>query len=107
MIQSHLGIEWTYDSISPTTFPHSEVVNQVSGEESASSPIIAPPTEELALLLELAKQGNIGRILERAVLIEQLGSQYLPFAQKLRQLAESFQEKQLRQFIEEQIREGS
>ena len=107
MIQSHLGIEWIYELISPITLPHSEVVNQEPEEDSASSPIISPPTEELALLLELAKQGNIGRILERAVIIEQLDSQYLSFAQKLRQLAESFQEKPLRQFIEEQIPEGS
>ena len=84
-----------------------EVDNQGNGENSVNLPIIAPPSEELTVLLKLAKQGNIGRILERAVIIEQLGSQYLPFAQKLRQLAESFQEKQLRQFIEEQIREDS
>ena len=91
----------------PTIAPTQVAVNQDSGEDSTSSPLIAPPGEELTVLLELAKQGNIGRILERAAIIEQLSSQYLPFAQRLRQLAESFQEKKLRQFIEEQIQEGS
>ena len=91
----------------PTIAPTQVAVNQDSGEDSTSSPLIAPPREELTVLLELAKQGNIGRILERAAIIEQLSSQYLPFAQRIRQLAESFQEKKLRQFIEKQIQEGS
>ena len=107
MIQSYLGIEWIYESIRPTTLSLQKVINQDTEEDSASSPIIAPPAEELTLLLELAKQGNIGRILERAAIIKQLGSQYLPFTQRMRQLAESFQEKKLRQFIEEQIQEDS
>ncbi len=65
--------------------------------------MVAPSGKELTLLLELAKMGNIGRILERAVFLEQLDSQYLPFAQRLCQLAESFEEKKLRKFIEEHI----
>ncbi|MDJ0691403.1 MAG: hypothetical protein QNJ41_23220 [Xenococcaceae cyanobacterium MO_188.B32] len=70
---------------------------------SASALMVAPSGKELTLLLELAKMGNIGRILERAVFLEQLDSQYLPFAQRLCQLAESFEEKKLRKFIEEHI----
>ena len=80
---------------SPSNSPK---VNQNSEEDSDRAPLVAPPDEKLSLLLELAKRGNIAGILERATTIEQLGSQYLPFAQKLHQLAESFQEKKLRQF---------
>ncbi|MGK7936042.1 MAG: ATP-binding protein [Xenococcaceae cyanobacterium] len=105
MIEVHLEVEWIYEPIRPTTLPHQETVNQNSEEDDSLSPLVAPPDEELALLLELAKQGNIARILERVALLEQLGSNYLPFAQRLRQLAESFQEIKLRQFIEGQIQE--
>ncbi len=105
MIEVHLEVEWIYEPIRPTTLPHQETVNQNSEEDDSLSPLVAPPDEELALLLELAKQGNIARILERVALLEQLGSNYLPFAQRLRQLAESFQEIKLRQFIERQIQE--
>ena len=107
MLQVHLEVEWIYESVKPTVIPTQEAVHQDSEENSTSSLLIPPPAEELILLLELAKQGNIGRILEKAAIIEQLSSQYIPFAQRLSQLAESFQEKKLRQFIEEQIPESS
>ena len=106
MIQVHLELEWIYESVNPTTLPRQEVDNQDSGEDSASSPLVAPPDEEMKLLLELSKQGNITRILKRADKLEQLGSPYLPFAQRLRQLAESFQEKKLRQFVEKYLSKG-
>ncbi len=102
-------MEWIYEQISPTTLPQTETVNQDSEEEYPnlpSSSLVIPPKGELTLLLELAKQGNIARILERVALLEQLGSNYLPFAQRLRQLAESFQEKKLRQFIEGQMQDN-
>ncbi len=110
MIEVYLEVEWIYEQISPTTLTSNKAVNQDLEEDDSLSPtslMVSPPDDELALLLELAKQGNIARILERVALLKQLGSQYHPFAQKLRQLAESFQEKKLRQFIEEQISEGS
>ena len=65
--------------------------------------MVIPSDEELNLLLELAKQGNIARILERAALLEELNAQYFPFARILRQLGESFQERKIREFIEESI----
>ena len=110
MIEVHLGVEWIYESISPTHLSSQETVDQDSEENDSLSPkvvIVAPPTEELTLLMELAKQGNIARILERVSQIKQLGSQYEPFAQRLAQLAESFQEKKLRQFIEKYFEERS
>ena len=106
-LQVYLELEWIYEQISPTTLPSQEIVNQNSEEDSSSSALVAPPDEELALLLELAKQGNISRILDRAAHIEQLDPSYLPFAQRLAQLAESFQEKKLRQFIASHIPEDS
>ena len=97
IIKVHLKVEWIYKQ----DFPTKSTAKQDSEEDYSGSSLVIPPDEELTTLLELAKQGNIARILERAAKIEQLGSQYLPFAKKLRQLAESFQEKKLRQFIEE------
>ncbi len=106
MIEVHLQLEWIYEPISPTTISSQSGVNQDWAEDDSSSSLVPPSEEELTLLLELAKQGNIARILERAATIERLNSQYLSFARRLRQLAESFQEKKLRQFIEEHISLG-
>ena len=104
MLEVHLELEWIYEPSSPKTLFTKEAVNQDPEEDYSSSSVVTPPDEELDLLLELAKQGNIARILERAALLEELNSQYLPFAQVLRQLGESFQERKIREFIEESIK---
>ena len=105
-IAIHLKVEWIYEQINPTTPPGEKTitVERDLEEDVSSSPIVAPPEEELSILLDLAKQGNIARILQRAAKIEQLAPQYLPFATTLRQLAEGFQEKKLQQFIQDHIR---
>ena len=105
LLEVHLNLEWTYEQIRTTTLHSHPAVKLDSEEESANAFLVAPSEGELTLLLELAKQGNIARILDRVGQIEQLGSQYLPFAQRLYQLAESFQEKKLRQFIEKYLQE--
>ena len=104
ILEVHLELEWIYEPSSSKTSLTKELLNQNSTEDFSSSSLVAPPDEELNLLLELAKQGNIARILKKAALLEELDSQYLPFAQVLRQLGESFQERKIREFIEESIK---
>ncbi len=103
MLEVHLELEWIYEQSSPQTPLIDETVERKVDEDSASSSVVIPSDEELNLLLELAKQGNIARILERAALLEELNAQYFPFARILRQLGESFQERKIREFIEESI----
>ena len=103
MLEVHLELEWIYEQSNPPTIVTEEQVEGDLAENYSSSSVVTPPDEELDLLLELAKQGNIARILERAALLKQLDSQYLPFAEILRQLGESFQERKIREFIEESI----
>jgi CheY-like chemotaxis protein len=57
--------------------------------------LVTPPKEELDILLDLARRGNMRAIRERANHIETLGEQYGPFARKLRQLAKNFAEEQI------------
>ena len=110
-IEAYLKVEWIYEQNNPTTLLTKEAVNQGLNKEddskTSSSSLVSPPYEELAILLELAKQGNIARIIERAEFLEHLDAQYQPFAQIIRQLAEGFQEKKLRKFIEEHIKVSS
>jgi hypothetical protein len=61
----------------------------------------APPKAELAVLFDLAKRGNMKGIVEQATLLEQLDAQFLPFARELRQLAKGFQERRIRDFIQQ------
>ena len=105
-IKVYLNLEWIYQR-SPSTILSTEDNIEKTEEDITlvRNTIIAPPGKELAILLELAKLGNIAGILEQAAKIEQLDPQYFSFARLIRQLAESFQEKKLRQFIEGQMRD--
>ena len=103
LLEVHLELEWIYEQSSRPNIVTKESVEENSAEDYSQSSMITPPDEELNLLLDLAKQGNIARILERAELLEKTNSQYLPFARTLRQLGENFQERKIREFIEESI----
>ncbi|HEY9653050.1 MAG TPA: PAS domain-containing protein, partial [Coleofasciculaceae cyanobacterium] len=61
--------------------------------------LVAPPASEIATLYELARMGDIQGIIDCAKKIEQIDSRFVPFAKHLYQLARSFQEKQLLEFV--------
>jgi CheY-like chemotaxis protein len=62
---------------------------------------LAPPSqEEMAILYELALWGDMRAIQKRAAHIETLGEQYAPFARKLRELAQGFEEREILALIE-------
>jgi chemotaxis methyl-accepting protein methylase/signal transduction histidine kinase/chemotaxis response regulator CheB len=97
MLQAHLHLEWIYqetDSLNPS---QDEKAEYTSGAISLS--IVAPDTEDLTRLSELAMQGDIRGILEGASRLEELDVQFIPFARVLRQLAATLQVNQLQQFI--------
>ncbi|MGK7935032.1 MAG: CBS domain-containing protein [Xenococcaceae cyanobacterium] len=105
IIKVYLKLEWIYQPNPSTILSTDDKIEKTEEDIGlVGNSIIAPPEEELAVLLELAKLGNIAGILEQAAKIEQLAPQYRSFARLTRQLAESFQEKKLRQFIEGQMR---
>ena len=57
----------------------------------AAPPLMAPPAEELELLYQLAKTGNMRRIRERADHLASLGTEYHGFVDTLLQLTGRFQ----------------
>jgi hypothetical protein len=65
--------------------------------------LVAPPAEEVALLLDLAMRGNLRAIVERAARLEELDEQWLPFTTQLRQLAKGFKGKQIIEFLKQYI----
>ena len=60
---------------------------------------IAPPPEELTVLFNLAKRGEIVAIRQEIARIEQLGDPFIPFAAELGLLAKDFQMKQMCEFL--------
>jgi hypothetical protein len=57
----------------------------------------------MAALLDLARQGALPRLRQRALQIEQLGEQYRPFTRRLCQLIDEFDEDQIQALIERLI----
>ncbi|MFB2768286.1 AAA family ATPase [Pelatocladus sp. BLCC-F211] len=94
-LRVHLGLEWVYE----------EVVNWESQEYINPKPqiqnlnLIAPPVEELAILLDLAMRGDLRGITQKATELEKLDEQLIPFTSHLRQLAKAFKGKKILEFL--------
>jgi CheY-like chemotaxis protein len=98
LLQSHLGLSLRYED---------EAAETRETKKAPPAPIVAPPAAELLTWLDLAKRGNTRRLEKQADKLAQLDEQYLPFANKLRQLAKGFKMKQIEQFIKQLLQEHS
>ncbi len=92
-LQKYLKIDWLYEANN-----HLESIN-TKNLPLETDEILAPPAEVIEKLFELAKRGNIHGIENTVLELEQRDKKFGPFANELRQLATSFQVKQIREFI--------
>ncbi|MEG4516713.1 MULTISPECIES: ATP-binding protein [unclassified Microcoleus] len=97
-LEKHWQIEWTYEqekaavNYSPSPLP--------------SLSLGAPPPPEIEALYDLAMKGHLQGIIKRSA-IEQMDEKFAPFANKLRELSKGFQEKALKEFINQYRRAKS
>jgi signal transduction histidine kinase/DNA-binding NarL/FixJ family response regulator len=88
-LATYLPLEWIVDA--------SATLNETS--EIEFSPKKGPKEEQAHILWELVMRGDIQGIIEHANEIERLDAQLQPFAKHVRQLAKSFQEQRLEEFV--------
>ncbi len=95
LMEELMGLEWIYDESEP----------EITGEESVpnDADIIPPPPDELDALYELARFGNMDRIRQRSLHLEELDEKYAPFARKLRALAEDFEDERILALVKQFI----
>ena len=93
-LQMHLKLEWIYEQ---------NEVERVEDEKDIQTSDLVIPPENSAILLEFARRGNIGGILEQAARLEQLDNKFMPFVSELRQLAKGFQVKQIQELLKTYI----
>jgi len=107
-LQKHLNLEWIYESddAPSTAYPPERLPDQNAEVSITPSKIVAPPQKEMNVLYELAMMGDIKGISEKADQLEQLDSRWVPFARKVRHLANGFQEKQILEFVKKYMNEG-
>jgi signal transduction histidine kinase/CheY-like chemotaxis protein len=91
LLETHLKLEWVYEE------PRAEEII----EDSAEWPFVPPPSEELAILFELAMEGDMRGIKKRASHIEQMAPKFIQFARKLQTLAKSFKDQEILALIEQ------
>ncbi|MDM9380612.1 AAA family ATPase [Chlorogloeopsis sp. ULAP01] len=99
-LRIHLGLEWVYEE--------PEQVRRIKNENQSllypsnltpATPIMAPPAQELQILLDLAMRGDLRGIAQQAIKLEELDEKLIPFATHLRQLAKAFKGKQILEFL--------
>lgn len=88
IMEKYLHLQWNFE----------KVVDEEAPE--TTEPLIPPPVDELAVLHDLVLYGDMSQLTKRAKYIESLGMQYVPFAHKLKSLAEGFQERAIRDLVE-------
>jgi CHASE2 domain-containing sensor protein/CheY-like chemotaxis protein/nitrogen-specific signal transduction histidine kinase len=95
-LQKYLRLEWIYEKLEA---PLEAARLAVPRLPIAPTAIVAPPAEELEKLFNLALRGNIQGIEKAVGELERLDAKFAPFATDIRQLAEGFQVKKIREFI--------
>jgi CheY-like chemotaxis protein len=97
LLEEHLKLEWEYEvQGDPAGEPDDEKEDEVED-------ITPPPKEELAVLHDLAVMGDMQGILQRLADIETMGREYIPFADKLRRLAENYESGTIRVLVQEYL----
>ncbi|HEX2910697.1 MAG TPA: two-component regulator propeller domain-containing protein [Chloroflexia bacterium] len=97
LLQQYLKLEWIYES--DNSLP--EAVSQESLEEEAS--LIPPPQQQLEILYELSRLGNMQRLQEYALYLESFSTEYRAFARHIYRLAETFDDEKIQELIEEYL----
>jgi hypothetical protein len=103
-LRVHLGLEWVYEE--PAVTHQSLVIIDIDQRTTDNGQLtnrqwIAPPAEEIAVLLDLAMRGDLRGIVKRATQLEELDQKWVPFTTHLRELAKDFKGKQIREFLKQ------
>jgi CheY-like chemotaxis protein len=105
LLQRHLGLTWVYEelaNLSPPVPQQGDKNIQIAREDS----ILPPPAEHIEILYDLVMKGNLKATIEQAENLKKLDEKFIPFAERVCELAKGFQEKKLRLLIS-QYRNGT
>ncbi|PSB02137.1 ATP-binding protein [Merismopedia glauca] len=94
LLEKHTEIHWKYQSVSelaPVPI------------ESKLNPLNIPPSADLLILLQLAQQGRLQKLIAVAKEMTQTSDRYLPFIQQVTQLASEFQAEKIETLIEQYL----
>jgi signal transduction histidine kinase len=90
MMEKYMGVKWFYETVIPITKPL----------ETPMGELIPPPLSELEILYELTMFGNLERIQEKSLQLENMDAKYVQFAYKLREHAKNFEDEPILALLE-------
>lgn len=93
-MNEYLKVQLVYDQALATIAPPAESDERI---------LTIPPLEEIEILYRMALAGDMRKIRQRADYLDTLDHAYYPFAEKLRQLAKTYQSKTLLSLIEKYV----
>ena len=100
LLKTYLKIEWIYrDQLAQSDADRSSQPAQ----PNSSNALIFPSADVLHHLLDLAKEGNTYDIAEEAESLKRLNPTFIPFANQLIQLSETFQVKRLQELLQSSL----
>ncbi|MBD1813650.1 AAA family ATPase [Microcoleus vaginatus DQ-U2] len=95
---NHLGLEWVYEE--RTTFSSGGIFTDPPSQIQDQQ-LIAPPSEEVAVLFDLAMKGELLSIEKRASKLKAIDMRYAPFVNQLLELTKNFEEDKLVEFVQQ------
>ncbi|MEG4118778.1 ATP-binding protein [Microcoleus sp. N9_B4] len=96
VLKIYLQIEWIYDQ--PADWANQQVgFTNILNTQSVE--LVIPPSTELVALFNAARIGDIEVVEQEANRLKQIDGNYLPFANKILQFANNFEEKELLAFM--------
>jgi PAS domain S-box-containing protein len=94
LLEKHLKLEWEF---SQSSKPDGTALQTRAGGREE---LAMPPQEELKVLLDLARMGDLSAIQARATHIKAMDPDYVPFADRLHGLAQGFEEQEILKWIQ-------
>ncbi len=94
-LQVNLRLEWLYKQIENPT----ETLEEQPTDSSDSSEILLPPPAELQAIINAARIGDIDRIETEATRLRLLDVAYIPFADKIAELAGEFNDMEILRIV--------
>ncbi|WP_190315908.1 hybrid sensor histidine kinase/response regulator [Pseudanabaena sp. UWO310] len=93
LLAKHLPIKWLYEA--------SEL--NISDQEQSTVEMLVPPRSDLQILLELAEDGLLRTLTDKAKEIGEKDEQYQPFVKEIMQLAKQFQTEKIEALIQKYL----
>jgi PAS domain S-box-containing protein len=90
LLRARLGLDLAYAS---------DAAGSPASDKAPDGEIVVPPNDELAILHDLAQRGDLRSLLAQVERLERADQRYVPFAARLRGLAERFQLKKINELL--------